>query len=761
MKTDSNAYSEVTITFGPATDSPEIICRDGEVQSGWPQEDTSDDGNQDDTETDPPQYQTIVEVEKGDILASLPKDARLLCIHSSTLFEGWKYIALTSDNRILVGDSANPADVRVAAVWDEAYFGTLSVALPRGLIVTIVGSKATAWLVRDAEGAYTFRPSLPSAPECSVSLYDAALEPYILTEESDAALTVETSLKGTGITYEQLEAWIDHGTVHGISRAVREEIRSAVADKFEAYLEAAYAAGFTTSPIIWAASRSGRLPSHVARIGTFATPLLIIDSWNMADDILHLSLYCTLRPQYASAFYTIDADEAAWSDFFPRLEVYASRGVRWWETPVSGACASSSRRERSFKISEMKNITHRDEQHRGFQVVCATAAELAVRVENEAKLRIAGSIAADRAQTGMFRLRLSDTGDIFTPDYNDFRTPSGSTGCVTDEGFVICRGAEVLSSHPDYPVLYPHSLTVGDTAVAGVVTALQSRSASPGGITPLTLFSGDGIRLLASDGHGAYGISRLISRDALSTQGGVTAADAAAACITTRGLMEISGTKRTLLSVDLPDTVTESPQQLAYSYRDDIYLLCRKEDAHIFDKTTGKWIDLTFRLGNPINIDGETAALDEDNRLVTIRILRKQVLIADTEEADGDASEGTYGDDSETVSESAYEAASADTGVATETPTCYLTRALKFGAWWQLKRIGAVYPDEGTEKWVLESSDDLEHWATEMSGSTPRRGLRMGAHRYWRVRLYPHSRAGAPQTRIYSLICSVKKLEIL
>lgn len=741
MKTDSNDYSDVTITLGPATDTPEIICRDGEVQSGWPEDaDPDDDGNKDKDDASP-QYQTVLEVDKGEIIATLPEDARLLCIHSSTLFKGWKYIVLTSDNRILVGDSDNTSDLRMAGLWDEEYSGVLTAALPRGMIVTLVGVKRTAWLVRDADGIYTLRDSLPPAPECSVQLFDATLEPYIHAEGYDAELSVEISLKGTEITSEHLEAWIDHGIVRDISRAVREEIRSAVADKFEAYLEAAYAAGFTTSPIMWAASRSGRLPSPVARIGTFATPLLVVDSWNMADDVLHLTLYCTLRPQYASAFYTIDADEAVWSDFFPRLEVYASRGVRWWETTANGAAATSSRRERSFTISELMNITHREERHRGFQVVCLSAPELALRVENEAKLRLAGSIAADRAQTGMFRLRLSDTGDIFSPDYNDFRIPSGSTGCVTDEGFVICRGAEVLSSHPDYPVLYPYSLTAGDTAVTGVVTALQSRSASPGGITPLILFSGDGIRLLASDGHGAYGISRLISRDALAQQGGVTPADAAAACITTRGLMEISGTRRTLLSADIPDNGTEAAQQLAYSYKEDIYILCREEATHIFDKTTGKWHYLPFVLRQPAEIGTATVAIDEDNRLATINVVRKQVLLPESAEA--------------------CETDPSATGSQREEQTCYLTRAMKFGYWWQLKRIGAIYPDEGTESWTLESSDDLEHWVTEMTGNTPRRGLRMGAHRYWRVRLYPHRRAGAPQTRIYSLRCSVKKLEIL
>lgn len=711
-KTNRDGSRRVSVALTPSGSDSELLCRDGEVaeSSGvaWLEALQSGSGSQGsggsggsgsgDEEGD---KRLRVDVSNPEF--TLPAGAEMLgFVGSPTDYRRRDLLFRRQDGTVTVWRDCREYTSADIGSIPGSTLGELKGVLVHDGIMTLLGSKRTVWIVRSrSDGVYTLRTALPAAPECKPGLAEVSLPPYVSAEGDDAMLSLSVEA-GSGVTVEAVASWIEEGRVGGVPLSLRETVAEGAAEAVAGYLDAVESAGLTTSPLQCVASWSGRLPGEVKRAGNYSRPVLVIESWTLEDGVLRMSLRLTAPPYRPYADVIVRSDNVLWSDLFERMEIYLASGVKWWESaPGSGVRAGDV-----VSVSyERDGVIRRG---RGIRLFALDEQAYSAASEGKRDFRLAGSVSARSAVNGVIRLRRSSSGEIFTPDYRDHTAPLADGGAVTDEGVVLYSGCDVMSGDSRFPVLFPRSVRVGELPLQGLSVAFRRRSATVGGKTPLLAFSGDGVRLLGSDGDGGYGVSQLLSRDILSSPGGFTATDTSVIFSTSRGLVEISGSRRSLLESEGESGASGAHllRGLHYHYNGDFVVadivLEGMGKMRAFDRQRGVWSDVDASLRGLTESGGELFGLDASCGLCSLSWRRERV-------------------------EAPERSKPALTGRLT-------TRALKLGDWQVRKSITGMATGCGDVSWQIEGSDTLADWEPMASGSGSFSGrLRLPSRRFWRL----------------------------
>lgn len=717
---------------------PELTCPDGEL-SGVTDPTEIEEGNGSGSGSKPTEttIEEVLEIASDGPLASLGVGSRLLCPHSAPgLYPGYNLLYMKPNGSILCGLSH-------IAQWDTRQLGAFRKALCHGDIVTLLGDQGMAWLVRDAAtNSYSYRTALPAAPSVDIHLVDSCLAPYCSAEGERPRLRLSVVVGESAVSPEAMEAWISRGDTSGIDTKVRDNLFGEIESSFNQLLDDVRGASLTLSPLRGVATWSGRLPGEPQIIGEAgSTPALLIENWSYISGTLYLDLRLNRTIGRVSLTGSIGAGNALWSDIFPRLEIYLTPGVRRWERIAGAGCAVTSLATVNDNISGSK---------RAFRLFSLSADEITRAVNGDDGFRLAGSVSAANVSQLVMTLPVPQTGATMVPDYSDHDRLSGAGGCVTDEGSVIFGGNRVLASHAEFGVLYPYRLQVGELPVSALTPSFRRRSSAEGLRTPVYAFSAEGIRLLAGDGHGGYGLSQLVSRDVVTDARLVTTADDYALCLTKRGLVKLTSSKRSLLCSDIPDAVTllnacddgaataggegeggraatAGGFHLGYHYAGNWLLAGSGNRSLCYDLNSNRWFESDVKSGDTCEWDGGLLSVDEHGHLMSLRGIRREVPV--TAGSATRATSGSEADGEDDVSTDGKPGA----GVAPVRE--WVTRALKFGTWWKRKRIVCMSFGEDEMTWILESSEDLKEWREEKRGygrHTAR--MHLPLRRFWRIR---------------------------
>ncbi len=666
-------------------------------------------------------------------VSGLGEGVRLLAIHDALHkgVQGAKILVMGPDRMIRSVDM--PGRVSREVTVSPVKFGTLLQAIPYGDVVTLVCSGGVCWLLYDAAAdTYSFAISLPEAPQVSFSLTPAYLAGYTRMAGSRPEMEVGVDLSDVeGVTSEALSTWLDTGSSSRVPEIVVSRTYEAVALRIKQYMRDVRDAGLTATPVRCVAAFGGFLPSQCeVPASGYASPYARLSAWRWEASSLRLTIAFSLLPLQLAASFSVSTLQRRWREHFGELSLYVSSSARWCVGAVSDSADAADQLPR---VSGYTSLASADGGGFAFRFHARDASRIGEAVAGLSDFRKAGSVAIDAsAASGIVSISIpAPEAEIFTPDYNDHRTPQAEGAVLTDEGVVMWCGSELYAPHPGSGVIYRRGTVVSDSRLLAVTQGYSSRSTKTTGRQTLLGFSADGVRELMADSSGEYVVKRLLSRDVLTAVNGsgsqvgapwrrVAVMADGVAFLTAHGVrvMSRSGTVTTVLTTppaadvaltDIRNMVYDESSGLTLCLAADALLAFDAEGTVWCEAAEDDWVDgRCIATGGLYGYEGMVYCADDKGRIVQIEC--RSVSIA----TDGDSSSGIPPqlDPSQSM---------------------IVLRPLKLAGCLGRSRIRSVAAPIAGVAVRISGSDNLQDWQDHAEVSLPVKGLHLPATRYHRL----------------------------
>lgn len=639
---------------------------------------------------------SVKKIIHGAIAATLPATAEILALHAPIDIQPNFNIIFRLPDGGLRLHAADGGFSSIGATWDDATMGTFVKAVCHDNVVTLIGSQRTSWLIRNpSDGRYSWRTVLPTAPICTISHSRAILPPYVNAVGDEAEINV-TCRATTSIapSRENIARWLDEYRDEWVDWKFRLEVRDAVRDALADYIDAVRDADLTTSPQRWVAALGNSLPTEIFQSEETHPHTLRLKAWGYEDGVLQMTLLCSAVPLQTTVHFSITADNLLWSDYFPKLSLYAATPVDWWlgtRTPM-------------ITIYEGGQ----------FNMFLKSDDKLRYSLENSSDFRLVKEFSTAKIASGVAVIPEFGVGEIYTPDYTDHERLRALGGSTSDSGVTLFNENILMLPRPGVPFLFPRRLRIGERDILAVAPSCGSRTLSSGGEAPLLCFTDEGIRRVSFAADGTPYVANLISNIpaasdicSLHPEGVMFLAEG--------GVMLATATAVKMLAADYPGDLS-AVAEIGWLDGGNLLLLREGEKCIYYDVKQKEWFESELIVKRLLRSGGSPYIFDEHGHLA--EIYSQETLLPPPSSAESDVS--------------------TPSDIAEDTRNIIDLCPLDVGCWYERKRVERIVFEQGSG-WVLYAADiagaaDSGVWQRVISGIGSDSGpLHLPAFRYWRL----------------------------
>lgn len=713
------------IPLAPASDLPDISCRDGEIacfrNMEWPAEESATSGNSPNNSSG-----GNFCLSRADSDISFPPGSHLFLIHDVAdpeIQEGDRtFYFFTTPNGRLGCRRKRDRTVSYISGYSSETSGTVNEARPFRNTIYLLTSRGLHFLLYHPDSdSWSYAESLPEKPQLTVSETPAHLPGWTSTAGNLPRTSMSISLNSPeNISESMIDDWITGRNpaaisdlnARRISSAVLEALKRLIADAETAgcfMLPAQLCAAYGQSPIknISAIDRSSgffALPSEIDNVRHDITKIsAFIQDFGWWNGNLSLTVRFSLPPLKLTATVTPGNSLKKWNDIFTSLNIFVRKSGHLIYGKSSETAVSPVEGEFIFPISSEDNAN----------------------ISSGTSFYRAASISTKNLEkwtTVLPATFLSSTS--YWPDLADFNSFAPKGCFITPKGGGIFGGTGKISNGKG-----GYTLESFDTAIISSVDPegvifrnicnLNSIFITAISGKRMKLFSPRGIWNLNESAEGTVSLGKFIAY-APVVENTVCESEGGIFFMTSGGIQFLSDSSKIsrLITMDsLMEKDIGSSCRLAADHASGALIIVgerEQEEGYILNAlnpASGKLSEMTaISVSRPVDHEGRLHLIDSDGEGYSLII---------TEERSG-VSPGNR--------DGISNASRAD-----ESDGYLMTRPIKLGNPFVRNRIMAITFDTQLKECIIEGSDNLRDWHCIIAGRGPFRALHSPAFCHHRI----------------------------